>query len=98
MRRSTLRLLPLTGLDRHHFDAIVAACTAALPRARGRPWSLPLPERVLLTVVALRTNLTIRQLTAVFGVSKTQTHRIIDRHTRLLAALLDLPPGAGHLG
>jgi hypothetical protein len=43
---------------------------------------------VLLTLVALRTNLTIRHLAAVFAVSKSQAHRIVDQHTRLLATLL----------
>lgn len=38
-------------------------------------------------MVAMRTNLTVRQLAAVFATSRSQVHRIIDRHTRLLAAL-----------
>ena len=42
------------------------------------------------TAVALRTNLTMRQIAAVFNISTSQTHRIIDRHTRLLTTLLPL--------
>lgn len=38
-------------------------------------------------MVALRTNPTVRQLAAVFAISTSQAHRIIDRHTRLIAAL-----------
>ena len=90
MRRPFRRLLPLTGLDHRQFATIVEAATAMLPAARGRPWRLAPPERLLLTAVALRTNLTIGQLAAVFDVSKSQAHRIVDRHTRLLATLLPL--------
>ncbi|WP_370355060.1 transposase family protein [Catenulispora sp. EB89] len=37
--------------------------------ALGRPWALTLEERVLLVAVHYRTNLTMRQLGALFGVS-----------------------------
>jgi hypothetical protein len=37
---------------------------AATPTAPGRPWGLPLPVRVLLVLVRLRTNLTTRALAA----------------------------------
>jgi hypothetical protein len=45
---------------------------------RGRPWSLPLEDRVLLVVAYWRTNLTLRQLAPLFGVSKSAADRIID--------------------
>ena len=90
MRRPRRRLLPLTGLEPRQFATVVEAAAAMLPAARGRRWRLPLQERLLLTAVALRTNLTVRQLAAVFDVSKSQAHRVVDRHTRLLATLLPL--------
>ncbi|MFE5977264.1 transposase [Streptomyces sp. NPDC056460] len=45
---------------------------------RGRPWSLPLEDRVLLVTTYWRTNLTMRQLAPLFGVSKSAAGRIID--------------------
>ncbi|KOU87458.1 transposase, partial [Streptomyces sp. XY593] len=35
----------------------------------GRPWCLPLADRVLLVAVYYRTNLTMRQLAPLFGIS-----------------------------
>jgi hypothetical protein len=58
---------------------------------RGRPWSLPLEGRILLVVVYGRTNLTMRQLAPLFGVSKSTDCRIID-HIGPLLALLALQP------
>lgn len=73
----TRRLIVLTGLTDtqiHH----IANALAEPPRA-GRPWALPLASRVVLTTAALRTNLTVRhQPAAVFDISKSQAHRIID--------------------
>jgi hypothetical protein len=37
---------------------------------QGRPWSLPLAERVLLDAVYYRTNLTMRQRGPLLGVSR----------------------------
>ena len=62
MRRPFRRLLPLTGLEPRQFATIVEDAAAMLPAARARRWRLPLQERLLLTAVALRTNLTVRQL------------------------------------
>ncbi|WP_346185939.1 transposase family protein, partial [Streptomyces osmaniensis] len=42
---------------------------------RGRPWSLPLAERVLMVAVYYRTNLTMRQLGPLFGVSSSTVCR-----------------------
>jgi hypothetical protein len=44
---------------------------------------------VLVACVALRTNLTVRELAAVFAISKSQAHRIVANVTARLAALLD---------
>ncbi|MEW2811010.1 transposase family protein [Streptomyces massasporeus] len=38
---------------------------------RGQPWSLPLEDRVLLVSAYWRTNLTLRQLAPLFGISKS---------------------------
>jgi hypothetical protein len=48
------------------------------PVRKGRPWSLPLEDRVLLVAAYWRTNLTLRQLAPLFGVSKSAADRIID--------------------
>ncbi|MEU4926989.1 transposase family protein [Streptomyces yokosukanensis] len=55
---------------------------------RGRPWSLPLAERVLMIAVYFRTNLTMRQLGPLFGVSSSTVCRAI----RQLGPLLALEP------
>lgn len=55
---------------------------------RGRPWAQPLRQRVLVACLALRTNLTVREIAAVFAISKSQAHRILADVTRRLAALL----------
>ncbi|MFE9976093.1 transposase family protein [Streptomyces hirsutus] len=52
---------------------------------RGRPWRLPLAERVLLVAVYHRTNLTMRQLAPLFGVSPATVGRGIQRIGPLLA-------------
>ncbi|MFE6594934.1 transposase family protein [Streptomyces sp. NPDC057780] len=51
----------------------------------GRPWRLPLAERVLLVAVYYRTNLTMRQLAPLFGVSSATVCRVIQRLSPLLA-------------
>jgi hypothetical protein len=52
---------------------------------RGRPWSLPLEDRVFLVAAYWRTNLTLRQLAPLFGISKSSADRIIDHIGPLLA-------------
>ncbi|GHF12032.1 hypothetical protein GCM10014715_79720 [Streptomyces spiralis] len=51
----------------------------------GRPWRLPLAERVLLVAVYYRTNLTMRQMAPLFGVSPATVCRVIQRLGPLLA-------------
>lgn len=46
---------------------------------RGRPWSLPLAARVLMVAVYYRTNLTMRQLGPLFGVSSSTACRRVVR-------------------
>jgi len=55
-----------------------------MPRA-GRPWSLNLEDRVLPVATYWRTNLTLRQLAPLFGVSKSAADWIIDHTAPLLA-------------
>jgi DDE superfamily endonuclease/Helix-turn-helix of DDE superfamily endonuclease len=43
----------------------------------GRPWKLPLEDRVLLVASYWRTNLTLRQLALLFGVSESAADRMI---------------------
>ncbi|MFE0404683.1 transposase family protein [Streptomyces nigra] len=65
----------------------------------GRPWCLPLAERVLLVAVYYRTNLTMRQLAPLFGCSPATVCRVIQRLGPLLA-LKPAPspvPGADRL-
>ncbi len=52
---------------------------------RGRPWSLPLEDRVLLVTAYWRTNLTLRQLAPLFGISKSTAGRVINHLGPLLA-------------
>ncbi|WP_282792759.1 transposase family protein [Streptomyces sp. CC224B] len=51
----------------------------------GRPWCLPLAERVLLVAVYCRTILTMRQLVPLFGVSPAMVCRVIQKLGPLLA-------------
>ena len=51
----------------------------------GRPWALDLADRALLVAVHWRTNLTMRQLGPLFGVSHSAMHRVIDTVGPLLA-------------
>ncbi|MER5961552.1 transposase [Streptomyces sp. NPDC002057] len=51
----------------------------------GRPWRLPLADRVLLVAVYYRTNLTMRQLAPLFGISAATVCRVIQRLRPLLA-------------
>lgn len=52
---------------------------------KGRPWSLPLADRALLVAAYWRTNLTMRQLAQLFGVSKSAADRIINHLGPMLA-------------
>lgn len=58
---------------------------------RGRRWSCSLERRILITCVALRTNLTFRELAACFAISKSTAQRIVARMTYLLARVREAP-------
>jgi hypothetical protein len=51
----------------------------------GRPWRLPMEDRVLLVATYWRTNLTLRQVAPLFGVSKSAADRILDHPAPPLA-------------
>jgi hypothetical protein len=44
----------------------------------GRPWALTLPDRVRLVAVYWRTNLSMRRIGPLFGVSHSAAHRVVD--------------------
>ncbi len=76
-----------TGLSPRCFGTLVTQLRheGADAVRRGRPWSLPLEYRVLLVTAYWHTNLTLRQLAPLFGVSKSAANRIISHLGPLLA-------------
>ncbi|QGZ52571.1 transposase [Streptomyces sp. QHH-9511] len=80
-------MAPFTGLSPRQFGKLINALRreGADPVQRGRPWSLPLEDRALLVGAYWRTNLTMRQLAPLFGVSKSAADRIIDHLGPMLA-------------
>lgn len=81
-------IAPFTGLSPRCFGKLVTALRreGADEVRRGRPWGLRLEDRVLLVTTYWRTNLTLRQLAPLFGVSKSAADRVI-RHIGPLLAL-----------
>ena len=90
--RGVLRVEPLwvvtfTGLRMRQFEGLLKAVRergGGGPRI-GRPWCLPLADRVLMVAVYYRTNLTMRQLAPLFGVSPATVCRVIQWLRPLLA-------------
>lgn len=78
-----------TGLSVGQFQELVAivADQGGEQTGAGRRWRLPLADRVLLTVVYYRTNLTFRQIALLFGISKSAANRVVEQ----VAPLLVLP-------
>lgn len=76
----TVLIAPFTGLSPRDFRKLITSLRReGAERTRpGRPWSLPLEDRVLLVAAYWRTNLTLRQLAPLFGISKSSADRIID--------------------
>jgi hypothetical protein len=88
---------PFTGVSPVQFRRIVRVVArrggAMIADGRQcRPWSLGLADRVLLVATYWRTNLTMRQIGPLFGVSHSAAHRIIDS----LRPLLALQPARRH--
>lgn len=96
LRTRTIRpteISALTGLTVNQFELLCLTLWSRRPDAtRGRPWALSFADRVLLVTTALRTNLTERQLAAIFGVSQSQVDRVVRDLTPQLAAMLGPAP------
>jgi hypothetical protein len=71
---------PFSGLSPRRFGKLVPGLRRQGADAvrKGRPWNLPLEDWVLLVAAYWHTNLTMRQLAAMFGVSKSAADRFID--------------------
>jgi hypothetical protein len=89
----------LAGLSVRQFGELVSVVRSrgGEQTGTGRRWGLALADRVLLVAVYCRTNLTLRQVAALFGISKSAAGRVVDH----LAPLLALAPvvrrhGPGH--
>ncbi|MGK4578835.1 helix-turn-helix domain-containing protein [Kitasatospora sp. HPMI-4] len=70
----------LTGLTEEDFEELLETLRSRAetdgPRA-GRRWTLSLENRVLLVTTYWRTQLTMREVATVFGVSKSAADRIV---------------------
>ncbi|WP_432505625.1 transposase family protein [Kineococcus arenarius] len=94
------QLSVLTGLSERALAELtgrIANSTSTSPqrRQRGRPRTLPPAQRILLIAAALRTNLTTRQLAAVFDLTRSMVQRVVTDITPRLAAL-DLAGPTAH--
>lgn len=80
-------IAPFAGLSPRCFGKLLTTLRRDGADAvhRGRPWSLPLEDRVLLVTAYWRTNLTLRQLAPLFGVSRSTAGRVINHLGPLLA-------------
>jgi DDE superfamily endonuclease/IclR helix-turn-helix domain len=82
----THRMLILAGLT-HRELAVLERMLPRTGRRRGRPSTCPPRHRLLIACAALRTNLTLRELAAITGLSKSSVHRIVAALTPWLATL-----------
>jgi hypothetical protein len=82
-----------TGLSMGKFQELVdiVAGRGGEQSGAGRRWGLSLADRVLLTTVYYRTNLTFRQIALPFGISKSAANRVVEH----IPPLLVLPPVNG---
>ena len=78
--------LVLAGLSKPDLDELVRRIPA--DTRRGRPHARSLVQRILLTAVALRTTLTVRELAVRAGLAKSTLHRIVASITPRLAAVM----------
>ncbi|MFF7927497.1 transposase family protein [Streptomyces mirabilis] len=87
LRADPLWVETFTGLRMKQFERLLKVVRERGgdgPRI-GRPWCLPLADRVLVVAVYYRTNLTMRQLAPLFEVSPATVCRVIHRWRPLLA-------------
>ncbi|MGW9451366.1 hypothetical protein [Streptomyces sp. NPDC055632] len=68
---------PFTGLNPRQFGGLITALwrEGADPVRKGRPWSLPLKNRVPPAAAYWRTNLAPRRLAPLFGISHYRRHK-----------------------
>ncbi|WP_338491840.1 transposase family protein [Streptomyces sp. SJL17-4] len=94
LRAESLWVETFTGLRMRQFERLLRAVRerGGNGPGGGRPWCLPLADRVLLVAVYYRTNLTMRQLAPLFGCSPTTVCRVIQRLRPLLAIEQDARP------
>jgi hypothetical protein len=80
----------ITGLAARQLDELVGRLNHNTngPRSRGRPWAASLRRRVIVACASLRTNLTLRELAAVFDLLKSQIPRIVADLVPLITALV----------
>jgi hypothetical protein len=83
-------IVPFTGLEPGQFRKLVRLVAQRggeeiADGRHGRQWRLDLADRVLLVAAYWRTNLTMRQIGPLFGVSHSAAHRVIDTIGPLLA-------------
>ncbi|GHG63816.1 transposase family protein [Streptomyces griseocarneus] len=94
LRAEPLWVETFTGLRMRQFEGLLRVVRerGGNGPGGGRPWCLPLADRVLLVAVYYRTNLTMRQLAPLFGVSPATVCRVIQRLRPLLALEPALQP------
>ncbi|MFE5808364.1 transposase family protein [Streptomyces sp. NPDC056491] len=87
LRAESVWVETFTGLRMDRFERLLGVVRerGGNGPGGGRPWCLPLADRVLLVAVYYRTNLTIRQLAPLFGVSPATVCRVVQRLGPLLA-------------
>ncbi|MET9648337.1 transposase family protein [Streptomyces syringium] len=87
LRDEALWVETFTGLRMRQFERLlkVVRKRGGNGPGGGRPWCLPLADRVLLVAVYYRTNLTMRQLAPLFGCSPATVCRVVQRLRPLLA-------------
>ncbi|MFJ6602205.1 transposase family protein [Streptomyces lydicus] len=87
LRAEPLWVETFTGLRMRQFERLLKVVRerGGNGPGGGRPWCLPLADRVLLVAVYYRTNLTMRQLAPLFGISSATVCRVIQRLRPLLA-------------
>ncbi|MFF6876734.1 transposase [Streptomyces sp. NPDC012474] len=80
-------IAPSTGLSPRAFGKLLTVLRREGADAvrKGRPWSLSLEDRALLVAAYWHTNLTMRQLAPLFGVSEFAADRVIDHLGPMLA-------------
>ncbi|BDM70150.1 hypothetical protein HEK616_36370 [Streptomyces nigrescens] len=81
LRAESLWVETFTGLRMPQFERLLKVVRerGGNGPGGGRPWCLPLVDRVLPVAVCYRTNLTMRQLAPLFGISSATVCRVIQR-------------------